>query len=242
MAKRRKRIVKPKYVTKEVRKKLEKEPMSRELKYGLAIGAAVLVLAVILFAVFYNDGSLPVKNGTVVVDGDSWIVSNLGSSSAKRYYKLGEITAIEGFAADPAQTVKSDTNEKDHWFVPDDENSQITHYYVTGVKQRPADMAAEVQSSFAQMYGGEGISEVMTATVGGYETTYFTAITVDTTSEPGVEKTTQMLCLYLPSIRDTSILVSVMLSVTEERPALSNEALLEFADRVVSKIVVEQPK
>lgn len=240
MAKRKKRIVKPRYVTREERKKQSKKPMSKEFKVGLIVCGAALALAIVLFMVFYHGDSLPVKNGEVVVEGDNWIVANLASGNAKRYYKLGEVNAAEGFVADPEQTVKSDTNEKDYWFVPDDESSQITHYYVCGVNQPPAKMVADVRASFVGMYGEETVSDISTATVGGHEASYFSAITVDTTTDPTAEKTTQMLCLYLPAIRDASILVSVMLDVTEDMPALADAELLDLAERIVSGISIEQ--
>ncbi len=234
-----KKKVKPTYIPKEQRKasaKAKKPPMAPEMKRNLIIGGSVLVVALILFAVFYHGDNLPVKNGQVEA-GDNWIVSNLSTSSAKRYYKLGEVNAVAGFTRNTESSSKTDTNETDFVFAPDDEASPIKQVYITGVKEKPRAMAEAVQPQFVSFYG-EGVGEVKTTEINEREAVYFVSNMTETTET--AEKQTQSLTCYLPAVRNASILISVMTTeVTEESPALTDEELLEVARTFAKSIVFE---
>lgn len=238
MGKNRKKHVRPSYVPKEERKKKkERKKISKELKIGLAFCAFALVLAVVLFIVLYDDGSLPVKNGTVVAESN-WVVANF-SENGKKYYKLAEVGPIEGFSLGEEEGTSSDTNVTGFWFNPEVENNQFSYYYIAGISTPPLDMAESVQPYFRALYGDEeSVSDVLTAIIDGREVAYFTSITAQT-SDDGEEtgESTQQLVCYAPTIRNGSLLISISAKVTEELPALSTDELLEFAERVMERII-----
>ena len=237
MAKHKRKIVKPIYVTKADRvkaKKKNKQPMPKELRYGLIFCGAALALAVILFLVFYRGSDLPVRNG-VVQREENWIVTNL-ADRGKRYYKLGEVEALEGFEARD-ETSKSDKNETDFWYDPLDPDNQVKSYYITGVKNSPDKMIETVIPFFLGMYGEENISEAHVADVAGRESHYFFA-EFESEAESGAQRT-QILNMYIPAARNASVLVSVSVNVTEEKPPLSDDALLALAEEIAGTIAFE---
>lgn len=63
----KKKIVKPHYIPKDQRKK--NKPMAKETKILILGICAAVIVAAVLFAIFYDDGSLPVRDGVVVTEG-----------------------------------------------------------------------------------------------------------------------------------------------------------------------------
>ena len=171
----KKRIVKPHYIPKDQRKK--NKPMAKETKILILGICAAVIVAAVLFAIFYDDGSLPVRDGVVVTEGDNWIVGNLGTSSSPKYYKFGELTPLEGFTEDPDMSVKSDDNVKDYWFAADDESQEISAYYVCAVAQEPEQIAQTVHDQHIAFYGeGGSVGDVQSITLNGLEGAYFTSL------------------------------------------------------------------
>ncbi len=171
----KKKIVKPHYIPKDQRKK--NKPMAKETKILILGICAAVIVAAVLFAIFYDDGSLPVRDGVVVTEGDNWIVGNLGTSSSPKYYKFGELTPLEGFTEDPDMSVKSDDNVKDYWFAADDESQEISAYYVCAVAQEPEQIAQTVHDQHIAFYGeGGSVGDVQSITLNGLEGAYFTSL------------------------------------------------------------------
>lgn len=171
----KKKIVKPHYIPKDQRKK--NKPMAKETKILILGICAAVIVAAVLFAIFYDDGSLPVRDGVVVTEGDNWIVGNLGTSSSPKYYKFGELTPLEGFTEDPDMSVKSDDNVKDYWFAADDESQEISAYYVCAVAQEPEQIAQTVHDRYIAFYGeGGSVGDVQSITLNGLEGAYFTSL------------------------------------------------------------------
>ena len=171
----KKKIVKPHYIPKDQRKK--NKPMAKETKILILGICAAVIVAAVRFAIFYDDGSLPVRDGVVVTEGDNWIVGNLGTSSSPKYYKFGELTPLEGFTEDPDMSVKSDDNVKDYWFAADDESQEISAYYVCAVAQEPEQIAQTVHDQYIAFYGeGGSVGDVQSITLNGLEGAYFTSL------------------------------------------------------------------
>lgn len=258
-SKRKKKIVKPKYTTKAVRvKQTPKKPIPKELKYGLAFCGAALVIAIVLVIALYNDGSLAMNDeGMPIMEANNWLIANKGSSSEPKYYKIGEINPIEGFAVDETELDDISTNMRIYIFNPDDPDSQISQYYVTAT-DRQANANAETANSNYRIYSSLQIGDVQTATMDGQEVHYFTAVllpsseqaeetdadsTTDTDAaaeETQTEAPQQQLLAYIPAKRDTTILVSVTLPLSEEVSALTDEALLDILQDIMDQIVVDE--
>ncbi len=179
MGKTKKKHVKPQYVAKADRKK---KPMNKNLKLALIIAPCVLVVALVMFLLLFDDGSLPIKNGAVVTEGDNWIVSNL-SDVGTRYYKLGEVVPPEGFTLDVDTHYLSDSNAKDYLYRADDENSQLEQLYFMGVKSKLSELVPSAYTSLGQFFGADQMTEVKSATFSLHPVQYFSSIHTETQEE-----------------------------------------------------------
>lgn len=237
MARKRKRYVRPQYVAKSERAKNKpKKPVPKELKYGLIFCACALVLAVILFFALYNDGSLPIQDGKAVVEADNWLVANTGTGTSPKYYKVGSSDPIDGFTANPEVPEQMAVDMQ--YYEPDDENSQIMSYYVRGINRSPVVNAEAANSNYAMLNTEMVTSPLSTTTIDGREVQYFNSIGQPTEEQEGQ----QQFLAYLPSIRDTSVLVCITAKVTEEQPALDDAYMLEMLEQIVSKVQFEEKK
>ena len=63
-----------------------------------AIIIGVVFLALALFIGLYDDGSLKVKDGAVNVEGENNLIVNAGTGYEPRYFKLGQLSEIDGYA------------------------------------------------------------------------------------------------------------------------------------------------
>ena len=185
----KKKIKKPVYIPKEERRK--KNPMPKKTKIIIASVCGVLALALILFVLLFDDGSLPVKKGVLQIGGDNWLVTNLNKQNRYRYYKQAEVNAPEGFVNDPDSTLKSDQNETSFWFNPENEDNPVKSFYITGNAQRASELVESVQSSFISFYGPESVSEVQIGPVGGNIGQYFTTYTENEVYEEETAETTE---------------------------------------------------
>ena len=260
----KKKIVKPHYIPKDQRKK--NKPMAKETKILILGICAAVIVAAVLFAIFYDDGSLPVRDGVVVTEGDNWIVGNLGTSSSPKYYKFGELTPLEGFTEDPDMSVKSDDNVKDYWFAADDESQEISAYYVCAVAQEPEQIAQTVHDQYIAFYGeGGSVGDVQSITLNGLEGAYFTSLfsqavveetepeATDATADGAQEETsaeteeteetvyeqTQSVVCYLPAIRGNSVLISLQVDISETKPALTEEQSAAWLQKIADTLVLE---
>jgi len=169
----KKKIKKPVYVTREERRK--KNPMPKKTKIIIASVCGALALALILFVLLYDDGSLPVRNGIVQVEGDNWLVTNLNTQNRQSYFKQAEVNAPEGFVLEPGNSLKSDSNETAFWFVPEDENNPIRNFYVSGNAQNVPDLVESVHPQFLAFYGPEDVGDPQIGPVGRNIGQFFTA-------------------------------------------------------------------
>jgi len=110
------------------RKTVVKKPYLTKKDIILAVSIfAAIILAVVLFNVFYHDGSLKVVNGTIITEGENSLIVNTGSASNPRYFKLGEAHAVEGYKLEATQSVYTDslTTYNDYAYLSEDENNPI---------------------------------------------------------------------------------------------------------------------
>lgn len=61
------------------------------------IVAAVVIVALALFIGLYDDGALKVTDGAVQVSGENNLIVNAGTGYKPRYYKLGQLSGIDGY-------------------------------------------------------------------------------------------------------------------------------------------------
>ena len=232
MGKKKRESIRQKYTTKEVRiKQAPKKPVPKGLKYGILFCAIALVVAVILFFALYNDGSLPMENGKPVMQGDNWLLANVGSSNSPKYYKVGEVAPVEGYVRD----TETELEDWIYMYKAEDAENRIGSYYVTGVNRVPDVNAGALYDSYTSFVGEWSVTPVQTATIGGDEVDYFT-----TATPPAADTATQQQFIaYLPGIRNTSVMTVITANVTVEEPALSEEELMAFYEQVKDSITLE---
>lgn len=253
MAKKKKRIVRPQYVTKEQRAKLApKKPIPRELKFGIIFCACALVVAVILFFALYDDGSLPVADGMPVREADNWIVANTGSTSSPKYFKTGEINGLAGYTLDEEGVLQS-TGRTFFDYDAEDPSAALTSYYVTGINNEPSVTSESAHSNYVMMFAETmEISDLVHTQIDGRDAYYFTTLTIpevpDETAEEteaeGTEETAevthqQQIICYLPTVHKTTLLACATVDLTDGREPLTEDALFALMEQVVGTVTFE---
>lgn len=154
------------------RKQVEKKPYlsKREIALLCVIIAAVAVAAFFLFR--YDDGALKVREGSVMTDGDNWLIVN-GSNArgGVRYYKVGEIGEVEGYAR-TAQSLSTDDNIPEYLFSPAAEGNQVESITVTTSHNAPQALAKYTRTAVESIEGTE-MGELLDADMGGRKVWYY---------------------------------------------------------------------
>lgn len=243
MSKPKKKIVRPQYVAKELRiKKAPKKPVPKELKWGILFCAVALVLAVVLFLVLYDDGSLPMQDGSPVMEGNNWLIANTGTSTSPKYYKIGEVDGLAGYTLDPEGIDSSGLRV--YTYRPDDPDSQVNHYYVTGINMAANVNAESINANYKAWMSNMQVSDVQTVTINGLQIDYFITEDMPATGEEDTAQTeaaatTQQLICYMPAVRNTSVLMAIVVNTSPEQPAWPTEDLLAMLEDIVGTITLE---
>lgn len=144
-------------MSKGYRKTTKKKPFltKKELIALIAIVAAIIV-GVILFNLFYDDGYLDADE---VQQGD--IVAFASSDLRDRYMKLGEIGQLEGFTLEERDD--SSTPIELYSFTPDAENDNVVSVSVSGSFVNAASLASSTLSYMSSVL--ENIPEIQETTL-----------------------------------------------------------------------------
>ena len=103
------------------RKSVKKPYLSKRDILILAGVLAAIVVAVVLFNLLYDDGSLDVVDGVAQVQGENSLLVNAGTANSPRYYKLGQLASVEGYALESAPA-GVDENVREFTYVPEGES------------------------------------------------------------------------------------------------------------------------
>lgn len=238
MGKRKRKIVRPSYTAKTLRiKQAPKKPVPKELKIGLAFCAGALVLAVILFFALYNDGSLPMENGEPVLGGERWLVANVGTSAAPKYYKVGEVDAPQGFHQDGEAEWLSSLLV--YTFRPEAEQSPVSGYSVVGINRAPHANAESARANYVAYGAAVELSDIETMQLAdGRTAEYFVAVTQ--TSGEGEPTRQQLLVAYIPSARETSVMISATVNIDEAYPQMPQDEIAALLDAISRSITLEE--
>lgn len=86
-----------------------------------AVIAAAVILALALFIGLYDDGSLKVRKGTLQVSGENNLIVNAGTGYEPRYFKLGQLTDIDGYTL-TTSPLDAAGNVNEFVYTPDGES------------------------------------------------------------------------------------------------------------------------
>ena len=100
-------------------RKSAKKPYLSKRDILIVVGViAVIVIGIVLFNLLYDDGSLDVVDGVAQVQGENSLLINAGSANNPRYFKLGQLADIEGYALESAPA-GVDENVREFTYVPE---------------------------------------------------------------------------------------------------------------------------
>lgn len=200
-------------------------------KYGKQIVLGVIAAVILIVAIWLcckwfvgPGGSIPNWFGTLRNVEDNWLISNTGSTSSPKYFKLGEVTAPEGYTLNEDNNLYGDELVQTFSYTADDENALVQQVYYSGVPN----LTAEAMVVNALSYY-ETKSDALTTTVAGRELHYgyMVSDTTETTYDeegnavevPEEEHTGRAaLCIYEDTVQDSSVLV-----LLQSREALLSE-------------------
>ena len=153
------------------RKTIEKKPYltKRDIIILCVILAIVTVGAILLFT--YDDGALKVKDGKIVDAGENWLIVN-GNARGRRYFKLGEIGEIEGYAME-AQPFVTDENLTQFVFTPEAEDAVPDSITISASAYDPARLV-EGNSRMVSQVKDTSVSDIATDTLGDREYQWYT--------------------------------------------------------------------
>ena len=113
------------------RKTVQKKPfLTKKEIIALVVIVAVIALAVILFNLLYDDGSLDVVDGVVQTENleNSLIATDVVGDETK-YFKVGEAGEIAGYTRERVEN-SADANLATFDYYPEDETSPISYLHV----------------------------------------------------------------------------------------------------------------
>ena len=113
------------------RKTVQKKPfLTKKEIIALVVIVAVIALAVILFNLLYDDGSLDVVDGVAQTENleNSLIATDVIGDETK-YFKVGEAGEIAGYTRERVENT-ADANLATFDYYPEDETSPISYLHV----------------------------------------------------------------------------------------------------------------
>lgn len=120
------------------RKTVQKKPFltKKEIIALVAIVAAI-ALAILLFNLLYDDGSLDVVDGAVQTENfENSVIAQARIGDETKYFKVAEIGEIEGYTREREEN-SADANRATFVFTPEDETSPIDYIRVSGGSLTP---------------------------------------------------------------------------------------------------------
>ena len=242
----RKNVERAKQQEQAAKRKAFLEKYRKHLIIGIpAVIVVIVAVWLICKATVGPGGSIPNFFGHLQGVQDNWIVANQGTTSAPRYYKMGEYTAPEGYTMDPEYQVSSDKLDQTMYFTADDENAVIQSIYIAGVHNRTAADMVDMAAGFSMFAGDVTRSE---ESIGGLTGAHWLLGTVndaeataETEEDAPLEIGHMQMNVYVESVQDSCVLVfmnSRAQTAAAEIP--SQEDFLAAAEEILKNLTVEK--
>lgn len=137
------------------RKSAAKKPYltRRDVVILCAVIVVVAVGAILLFS--YDDGALKLVDGKVAEAGENWVIVNgAASRGGRRYYKLAEAGALEGYEI-KSEPGASDENIREVQYVPTDADNPVRSIGLNATAAKSERVASYYQSLASTLGAGE---------------------------------------------------------------------------------------
>ena len=120
------------------RKTVQKKPfLTKKEIIALVAIVAVIALAILLFNLLYDDGSLDMVDGVVQTENfENSVIAQASIGDETKYFKVAEIGEIEGYTREREEN-SADANRATFVFTPEDETSPIDYIRVSGGSLTP---------------------------------------------------------------------------------------------------------
>lgn len=226
------------------RKTVEKKPyVTKKELIITGVIAAIIILVVVLFNIFYDDGSLPMVDGAVVTEGQNSLVATTGYSTDTKYFKLGQLADVEGYTLSSVPAI-NDANLAEYTYTPNEEsaiddiivNAYTYDYKLLGESTRLT-LASVDQVS---------CDEEMTATkINGLDVIYFIYNQERMPAEDAEEATVeiseymQSLSAYINVGKERTIVVHVRNAAASEDEYVDNAVLVDALNEILPAISYE---
>lgn len=234
-------------------KKAAPKPMSQKTKKMLAIATGAVILALALFFIFYQDGSLPLTTMNInkedglthaiqmiqIPENEHWLTYNKGSKAKPKYFKAGALTFPEGWSFDESYTIDTDANIKEYCFRPDDQNSPFNFVYIRALNKEAGEVCKDAQQKTAQYYKESIVGDAKETTLNGLNCHYFFSKTKSQMEGQPLEMS-QTFSLYLPANGKSSILINLSQKIDSMESGLSEEELLKAASDFISCLILDK--
>ena len=235
------------------RKQAAKKPYlsKRDIAIVCVIVALVAVGAFFLFR--YDDGALKVQDGAVVTEGDNWLIAN-GSNmqGGRRYYKLGEIGEIDGYAREKG-ALSSDGNIPEYSFTPAGESGDVTVTVTCG--HGSAEAMAKYSLATVQSIGISTAGEIQTGQLAGQDVRYYSYATDYTQQDAPAEgeaksdaqtaegdaasRYSRSVAGYIDASHNCCVIVNVVSKGNTDDDCLPDDALVGILENAVRAVKVE---
>lgn len=222
-------------------------------KYGKQIIIGVVAAIVVIVAIWLGckwfvgpGGSIPNWFGTLRNVEEDWLITNTGTTSNPKYFKMGEYTAPEGYTLDADFSGSSDALNQAQYYNADDENALVQSVYVCGVRNiAAADQLATVLTYYTENSGAKQ------ATIAGHDV-HYAYITYDSTQttyddegnavEVAEEDRTGYsgLCMYIDTVQDSSVLVMLNSKDGPLADVVPEDQLFPEAEKFLSLLTIEK--
>lgn len=213
--------------------------------------AAVIVLVVVWYYGFYDDGSLKIRNQAVVGAEDNWLIGKLDKGKNSEYYKLGTVETPDGYELTDEKLTGTSSipNYKTELVYKPLEDNGVDTLNITTVGKSVNDMIDYVYDPFTRMVASDKenpgvISEVKELAAPSGTARYFTyAYSHKNETEAGAAETryTQSLVCYIPAnVKNSCVLVSVNVYPDSAEGFLSEDVLVAEAQKGIAVVSIDK--
>lgn len=242
------------------RKNVTKKPYLSKKEIILLIAiVAVIIAGIVLFNAFYDDGSLDVVDGVAQTQGENSLIINAGTGNAPRYFKVGQLANVDGYALE-AEMTGTDENVNHYIYRPEAE-SPIDQITVEATAYKAEQLASPTLAAYSSTTDGV-CSEMGEAEVSGHEVQYFTyrrEQAEDETAEPSSEAAetpsedaadpedaadedaftpAQTLSAFV-SVGDHSVILQVRIAAESEADYVDDSILVDAMNQVLAALSFE---
>lgn len=239
--KRPQKYVKPKDPTFKEWWAQQSEKTQKNLKIAAIAVAAVILLSVIFYYGFYDDGSLKVKNGAAVGTEENWLIVKKDGGKNSDYYHLANVNTPAGY--DPSDenvagvSSAGEPIDNDFVFAPQEGVSVVDNIYIKAISMSAEDMVNNVYDTFASFAKEGTITEITTFdTTWGKAQSFTYAYGYEDEENPGTMRYNQSKVTYIPSLqKDACVLISVNY-YPEEETYLTEEEITAVMETALANI------